>query len=179
MAMRWPRWVPLVLAVALSSGCATASNKPGSPAAEDLVATERLADAAYQAGRSEEAAELYLRMVEEMPEQAEYWYRLANSLVRTARYDEAVVAYRRALALEPDNSRAWHNLGIVSLRQAQAAFASSVKHSRAGEPVFEESLRLSTAVYSLTGPGQAPAGEAGPDADASAGAAASSGSAAK
>lgn len=116
----------------------------------DLLETERRAAAVYANGQYELAVPLYRTLVESMPMEAEYWYRLGNSLARTGHPNDAAVAYEQTLVRDPDNARAWHNLGVARLLQAQMSFAEGVKNSRSGEPVFDESLRLSTAIFSLT-----------------------------
>ncbi|WP_167285363.1 tetratricopeptide repeat protein [Marilutibacter alkalisoli] len=142
----------LLVAFVIASGCATSGQKEVGPELNGLVEVERRASDAYANGRNEEAAQLYRSMVEQMPGEAEYWYRLANSLVRTGRQDDAAIAYQQTLRIDPDNAKAWHNLGIVRLRQAQASFATGVQNSSSGDRVFDESLRLSTAVFSLISP---------------------------
>ncbi len=140
----------IIVLLASVSGCAGGDQVvKAEPAA--LVDMDRQADDAYRAGDNELAARLYRTLVGSMPTESPYWYRLANTLVRTGDYHDAAAAYRRTLALDPENARAWHNLGIVRLRQAQQSFAQGVENSRAGKPVFEESLRLSSAVFSLVG----------------------------
>lgn len=141
-----------IIVVLLASVCGCAGGdrvvrtEPGA-----LVDIDRRADDAYRGGDNELAARLYRTLVGSVPDESPYWYRLANTLVRTGDYHDAAAAYRRTLALDPENARAWHNLGIVRLRQAQQSFAQGVEHSRAGNPVFDESLRLSSAVFSLVG----------------------------
>ena len=132
--------------------------------ARTLLEIERSAAAAYAEGRDAQAADLYLSLTRAAPAEASYWYRLANTLVRTSRYDDAAIAYRQALSREPTNARAWHNLGIVRMRQAQEAFSEGVKRSAKGDEVQQDSLRLSTSLYSLTTHGEvdAPAPAAAP-----------------
>ena len=143
----------IVLMLALvAAGCA-GNEQVVKPDAGLLLEVERKADSAYESGDNESAARSYRTLVESMPNEATYWYRLANTLVRIGNYNDAASAYRRTLVLEPKNARAWHNLGIVRLRQAQQSFAQGVENSRAGDQVFDESLRLSSAVFSLAGGG--------------------------
>ena len=140
----------ILLAVLAIAGCAggdrVVKQDPGA-----LVEIDRRADGAYRTGDDESAARLYRTLVESMPNESPYWYRLANTLARTGNYNDAALAYQRTLVLAPENARAWHNLGIVRLRQAQQSFAQGVENSRAGDRVFDESLRLSSAVFSLAG----------------------------
>lgn len=154
--------ITLMLALA-AAGCAGGDRVVKSDAGS-LLEIDRNADSAYRFGDNETAAQLYRTLVESMPNESPYWYRLANTLVRVGDYNDAALAYQRTLMLDSKNARAWHNLGIVRLRQAQQSFAQGVENSRAGNPVFDESLRLSSAVFSLAGA----AGEEVPDPEPSA-----------
>ncbi|GAB3339047.1 hypothetical protein GCM10027359_15900 [Marilutibacter aestuarii] len=151
--------LPTCLAVA---GCAGNEARSATPPMGDIVELERHAEAAYANGRSEEASRLYRDLVEQIPGEALYWYRLGNALVRTGRQDDAAIAYQQCLKLDPGNGKAWHNLGLVRLHQAQVSFAAGVQNSDSGDRVFDESLKLSTAVFSLIAP--APGPQAGADA---------------
>ncbi|MBB1061997.1 tetratricopeptide repeat protein [Marilutibacter spongiae] len=145
------RVVACAALVLLAGGCAGgAATRAVTPAPqEDLVVLEQRADAAYRNGDDETAAVLYRDLVEAMPAEGEYWYRLGNALFRRANYEDASIAYRQVLAVDPANAKAWHNLGVVRVHQAQAAFAAGVQNAGEGGDVFDESLRLSTSLYSL------------------------------
>ena len=154
--------IVLMLALA-AAGCAGGDRVVKSDAGS-LLEVDRKADNAYRSGDNESAAQLYRALVKSMPNESPYWYRLANTLVRVGNHNDAALAYQRTLVLDPKNARAWHNLGIVRLRQAQQSFAQGVENSRAGDQVFDESLRLSSAVFTLVGA----AGEETPNAEPSA-----------
>lgn len=144
----------LLLVASLLAGCAGAprAQRAASTDAGALLAIDAAAAEAYAQGRHADAAEGYLQLVRERPQDAGYWYRLGNALVNTGAFDDAAVAYLRAVAIEPGNARAWHNLGVVRVQQAQAALAGSVQHADPGGEVFNESLKLSTGLYSLVKP---------------------------
>lgn len=163
MALMSARYVVPVAALLVLAACAAGegtvkadapANRSMSKATKadpvDLVEVDRQAAAAYSNGDYEQAVPLYRTMVEAIPGEPEYWYRLGNALARTDHPNDAAIAYEQVLIRSPDNARAWHNLGVVRLLQAQASFAEGVKSGRAGDPVFDESLRLSTAVFDLT-----------------------------
>ncbi len=145
-----PRAAIVLMLALVVAGCAS-DDRLVKPDSGTLLDVDRKADSAYRSGDNEPAAELYRTLVESMPNESPYWYRLANTLVRVGNYNDAALAYQRTLVLDPKNARAWHNLGIVRLRQAQQSFAQGVENSRAGDQVFDESLRLSSAVFSLAG----------------------------
>lgn len=147
----------LVLALAACAGnpsrpAAAAPAGPPSPErVRELLDMQARAEAAYMAGRNDEAARLYTTLVAERPGDAAYWYRLGNALVRTGAHADAGFAYHRTVSLEPGNSRAWHNLGVVQMHLAQESLAEAVKHASGDRAVFDESLRLSAGLYSLVG----------------------------
>lgn len=129
---------------------------PSPERAQELLAMQARADAAYSDGRNAEAVELYTALAKVRPADATYWYRLGNALVRTGAYADAGFAYRRTVVLEPGNSRAWHNLGVVHMHLAQESLAEAVKHAGRDKSVFDESLKLSAGLYSLVGTGALP-----------------------
>jgi len=68
---------------------------------------------AHQAGRSDLAAELIAKAVQEDPSCADYVCNLGEAYRRVGRLDDAVDACRRAVALAPADSRAQLNLGAA------------------------------------------------------------------
>ncbi|MBB1088717.1 tetratricopeptide repeat protein [Lysobacter sp. SG-8] len=152
MEMKHPSLLALLLALCTTMAACAGNEHRTTPDAVDLLEVERRANDAYANGRDEEAAQLYRDLVEQLPTEGPYWYRLGNALVRTGRHDDAAFAYQKSLQLDPDNGKAWHNLGLVRLHQAQTSFAAGVQNSTSGERVFDESLKLSAAVFSLIAP---------------------------
>ncbi len=78
------------------------------------------------AGDPKEAADLFARIAELSPEDAEAHYNLAVVLGTLERYEDAIVRYRRAVALKPDHAKAYSNLGSAlrlcgRLDEAEAA----------------------------------------------------------
>ena len=151
------------------AACSTAPKADADGAAalagDSPIAIRARAEAAYSEGRFAEAVDEYTRLARAIPGEADYWYRLGNALVRTRRFEDAAFAYQRSVAIDGSNGRAWHNLGIVRIQQAQAAFAEGIK---AGDPsgrVFQDSLRLSTRLYSLMEHGPDEADGSLPDTD--------------
>ena len=161
------RGLTTLLAVCLLAGCASSAS-PSDERTAALLALHAEAGQAYADEAYGDAAVHYMELVKLRPRDASYWYRLGNALVHTGSFNDAAVAYEQALALDPANGKAWHNLGIARVQQAQAALAEAVKRADAGDDVFQDSLRLSTGLYSLVAPAidDAPTvpSEAGPDA---------------
>lgn len=153
------RGLTTLAACCLLAACASSPQVAGLPPASsagagvgELLALDTAAAQAYDAGSFADAAEQYMELVRQRPHDAAYWYRLANALVRTGALDDAAVAYQQVLVLDQGNDKAWHNLGVVRLQQAQAALAQAVKRADAGGEVFEDSLKLSTGLYTLVKP---------------------------
>lgn len=160
----------------LLAACGSAPSRPPAPAPDTGGAVapgapleiRARAEAAYAGGRYAEAATWYAELVKQIPAEGEYWYRLGNALVRSGRLEDAAFAYQRTLIIDESHGRAWHNLGVVRMRQAQEAFAEGIKTSDSTERVFQDSLRLSTGLYSLMEHGRsdadapAPSGQESP-----------------
>ena len=71
------------------------------------------ADAAFSAGRFEEAASLYEKITDEHPEDATAWYRLGYSLHALGRYEDAAGFHRRAAGFDHQRSDALYNLACA------------------------------------------------------------------
>ena len=132
----------LLLAVLLA-GCGNLLpvRTPSQRLSDVLTAQER-AETAYRANDMQRAAALYLQLTRMIPQEADYWYMLGNTYVKTEDPDRAVQAYQQAITRNPNHSRAWHNLGIVRMRQARAAFASSASTAKEGDPLHDMSTHL-------------------------------------
>ncbi len=82
-----------------------------------------LAAVHFEAGRYEEAAEAYARLVEEDPEDGSLHASLAGALGALGRYDEAIEHLDRAIALEPLNPEAFHNRAVIHERRGDVEAA--------------------------------------------------------
>lgn len=89
---------------------------PGGERRRDAATPVRYAAALESAGRTEEAAALYRRLVEEDPEAPLVWTNLGNAEAALGRVAEAERAYRRALELAPDDPDALNNLAWLLLQ---------------------------------------------------------------
>ncbi len=63
-----------------------------------------------EAGDHAAAADLFARLIELSPDDAEAHYNLATSLLALARHEDAIDHFRRAIALAPDHAKAHSNL---------------------------------------------------------------------
>src|SRR5262249_10701131 len=114
-----------------------------------------------EAGGAKEAADLFARLVELSPDDAEAHYNLATVLAGLERYEEAIVYYQRAVALKPDHARAHSNLGSAlrlqgKLDEAEAACRRALELDPNSAPahinlgtVFTSRQRLEEAVQSF------------------------------
>lgn len=73
------------------------------------------AEAAYFAGRYEEAADLFARYTDRKPDNPWGFYMLGLSTWKAGALDRAVEAFERALELDPDHVKSRVNLGRVHL----------------------------------------------------------------
>lgn len=147
----------------LLAGCsATPLTKSPTQRLNRVLTMQQDAETAYRSNDMERAVALYLQLTKTIPQEADYWYMLGNSYVRTQQPDRAVDAYQQALARNPNHTRAWHNLGIVRMRQATAAFASSASTAKAEDPMHEISARLASELSRVgsAGTGAGPGGMA-------------------
>ena len=78
-----------LFAIVLGGCAAHAPIQPNARLA-DVLKQQQSADAAYKAGDMQTAADLYARLVHEVPSEADYWYRLGNVQFRQQQPDVAV-----------------------------------------------------------------------------------------
>jgi tetratricopeptide (TPR) repeat protein len=140
--MARPLKVAVLVSVLLAGCSATPLTKTPTQRLNRVLTMQQDADTAYRSNDMEHAVALYLQLTRMIPQEADYWYMLGNSYVRTQQPDRAVEAYQQALVRNPDHTRAWHNLGIVRMRQAMAAFASSANTAKAEDPMHGISTQL-------------------------------------
>ena len=58
-------------------------------------------------------------LLEQSPDDADYWIELGRSYFASRRYDEASEAYQRARTIDDENPRLYHSLGSLYARQGQ------------------------------------------------------------
>lgn len=106
-----------------------------------------------EAGRANEAAEIYTRLTQEFPELPEPWNNLAVLQAAQGRLDEARDALEAALRNDPGYAVAQENLGDIYVRLAARAY------ERAGStsPQAQRKLQLARQLVNATPPA-APAG---------------------
>lgn len=156
MTARGCRLLGSVLAVCVLTACASQGRRDAAP--PDLAVALRDADAHYAAGQPAAAAALYLELVQQMPENADFWMKLGNAYTRAERPNEAARAYEQVVARDPANAQGWYNLGVVLTRQAHGAFARASSRSTADQPVGMEGRRMWKALSDVLAPSDHPQG---------------------
>jgi tetratricopeptide (TPR) repeat protein len=106
-----------------------------------------LAAVAFEAGRYEEAAQEYGRLVAEKPEDGSLRASYAGALGALGRYDEAYTELTKAIELEPLNVEAYHNRAVIRERRgdkaaAVADYQTAVKYNPQYEPSRRALQRL-------------------------------------
>ncbi|HEX2254370.1 MAG TPA: tetratricopeptide repeat protein, partial [Thermoanaerobaculia bacterium] len=114
------------------AGHATLVVRPGPPTAAPTENATRFAAALEAAGRPEEAASLYRKLLEDEPSPL-LWTNLGNAETAAGNRDEALAAYRQAVALAPDDGDALNNLAWLL-------------YERRGEPAGDEHLEEAEAL---------------------------------
>lgn len=143
----------VVMAVACAGLAACASSAAPKPTLAGVKALQEQADRDAAAGRPEQALVGYQKLANQLPTNADAWFRLGNAYVRMGQPDQAVEAYQQALKIEPRHAKAWHNLGVLRLRQAAAAFSESAVDANGSDPTLQQqSTQLVDGIARLTSP---------------------------
>ena len=100
----------------------------------NLFETSRKAEQAYNQSRYIEAVQLYQDIVEQVPSDADAWFKLGNTYVQQGAYERAIYAYERSLTNEDEQPKAWFNLSTAYLLYAQNAMRNAHGKLRAQDP---------------------------------------------
>ena len=139
----------LALPAAFLLGCESAP--PREQAQLDLESVHAQAEQAYTDERWTEAERHYVVLVENVPREAEYWFRLANIYARTERPELAVRAYRDVLVRDAEHAKAWFNMGVVQLRQAANSFLNMKVHIADDDPQRQQADVAYDAILDIIG----------------------------
>lgn len=143
------RVVMTTLACTLLAACA--SSGPSKPTLAAVKALQEQAERDAAGGRPEQALANYQKLANQLPTNADAWFRLGNAYVRMGQPEQAVDAYQQALKIEPRHAKAWHNLGVLRLRQAAAAFSESAVDANGNDPTLQQqSTQLVDGIARLT-----------------------------
>jgi tetratricopeptide (TPR) repeat protein len=129
----------LLLAVFAVSGCAT----------KNLIVERQGAYQAYQEEDYAAAAEKFEELVEEIPKDAELWFRLGNSYAKIALPEKAIKAYQNALLRDPKMGKAWYNMGLIHLQAALKSFVDMDSYVAENDPVAKRGELMREGIFSL------------------------------
>jgi len=85
-------------------------------AADPSVGSYEKANAAYEAGKYDQAAQLYQQSLEQGQLSEELFYNLGNTQFKLGKYGDAALGYRRALILNPRMPEPHQNLSALKNR---------------------------------------------------------------
>jgi len=146
------RWTPLGRLEGAWKGAGHALLTLRAPPA---FAQVRSALALEQAGRLDEAAREYARILEAHPESLRAWVNLGNVEAARHRPAEAEAAYRRALGIAPDQPEALNNLAWLLLEQgSRLEEAEALARAAAAQPGPDRPLVLDTLARVLSARGR-------------------------
>lgn len=136
-----------LLGLLLLSGCQPQNLRPDAAASETTDSDNALelrekAAQAYSEGNWEAAERAYVRLSEEVPKEADSWFRLGNIYAHQDRPGDAIAAYQETLVRKPKHAKAWHNMGIVQLRQASNSFMYLEDVTGPDDPLHERATLL-------------------------------------
>lgn len=131
-------------------GCNAITVKPDTENNEPNIQTEELdvltlrqkADDAYTNNDLKTSAELYEKLIKQVPEEPLHWFRLANVYVRTNRQREAIDLYRETLIRDPKFSKAWYNLSIIQLKQTAYNLNEMLIYTDKDDPLHAKAKKL-------------------------------------
>ena len=131
MKIEWS-WFAGILLILFFGGCATNTS----------TATQQMALSAYQSGDYDQASKLFEQLTDEIPKDAELWFKLGNSYAREKRPQKAIEAYQNTLLREPDLAKGWYNMGIVQMQIALKTFIDMGKYSKSEDAVSAQGEKM-------------------------------------
>ena len=115
---------------------------PRSPTGERNIAALH-----FEAGRFEQAAAIYRRLMADDPKDASLYTSLAGALGAMGKYDEASKLLEQAMKIEPLNVEAYHNRAVILERQghrdqAIELYRRAIRYNSQYEPSRQALVRL-------------------------------------
>lgn len=120
-------------------------------AGTDLTLKRQEAYQAYHAGDFGEATVKFEQLVQEMPKDAELWFRLGNSYARVQLPQKAIEAYQNALLRDPKMEKAWYNMGLIHLQAALKSYVDMQNYVRDDDPIGIKGKVMREGIFSLLG----------------------------
>ncbi len=138
------RTAVLALCLVISaSGCSTLQSPSSESAASlsdddsssyEIFKLSERAQLAYTESRLIEAVQLYQQVVEQLPTDADAWFRLGNTYTQQGAFERAIHAYETSLINDSQQPKAWFNLSTAYLLNAQSAMRQSFDRMRPNDP---------------------------------------------
>jgi len=122
----------LAVITLLVAGCSMMSVRT------DLEETRKEAYQAYHTGNYPTAIEKFESLIQQIPKDAELWFRLGNAYARAKQPQKAISAYENALLRNPRLAKAWYNLGLIHMQSALQVFAEMRQYVPDNDPVGRE-----------------------------------------
>lgn len=119
----------IILSMVAATSCSINRHDP----VADLAMVQQL----YAEGDYHGAVRGYERLIQQIPQDGELWFRLANGYVRTGQPEAAISAYRNALLRNPDQAKAWYNLAEVHLQMALQVYVEAETNLHPDDPLLE------------------------------------------
>lgn len=138
MKNKWSR-LGIIYLILMLGGCA----------AKNPITTQEMAFSAYESGDFTRASKLFGELTEEIPKDAELWFKLGNSYARDKKPQRAIDAYQNALLREPGLAKAWYNMGIVQMQIALKTFVDMGTYSKGDELTSGRGTKMRQGLLSL------------------------------
>jgi len=129
----------LILASIFLAGCAT----------QDHIQVRQEAYQAYQDGDYPSAVNKFEKLVQQIPRDAELWFRLGNAYAKAMLPQEAINAYQNALVRDPTLGKAWYNMGMIQMQAALKAYVDMQDHVKTDDPVAEKGKAMRDGLLNL------------------------------
>jgi tetratricopeptide (TPR) repeat protein len=117
----------------VSASVETLANTTAGAQTRSFDEVSKAAAAARDAGRVEEAAQLYRQGVQMRPEWAEGWWYLGTMAYDANKYEEAAPAFRKVTELTPALGTAWTFLGLCEYEQRD--YGDALLHLEKGRAI--------------------------------------------
>jgi tetratricopeptide (TPR) repeat protein len=91
----------------------------------------------------------YEILIQDVPTEAENWFRLGNIYVRTNRPVAAINLYREAVLRDPKYSKAWYNLSIVQLKQTAYSLNEMLLYTDINDPLHTKAKEMLVGIEAI------------------------------
>ena len=122
---------------------------PGCAAKKDLTLIREEAYQAYDSKDYNTAITQFEILVENVPEEEEFWFRLGNSYARSEKPQLAVRAYQNALLRDSTHEKAWYNMGITQLQIALKTFVDMQSYVEQGSSLGKRGTNIRKDLFHL------------------------------